>query len=67
LHAGAGLEIFHDHAHHRLRFEVGVDVPTFALAKPEVSLDSACAGCGRTAARDRIYLVPGTVAATWTF
>lgn len=68
LHAGAGFEVFHNHAHHRLRFDVGVDVPTFALAKPEVSVNSpACAGCGRSSASDRLYLVPGTVAATWTF
>lgn len=64
-HGGAGVEVFHDDGHHRLRFELGVDVPTFALAYPEVSL--ACAGCGRSSATERIYLVPATLAATWTF
>src|SRR5687767_8428939 len=37
-HGGVGLEVFHADAHHRLRFDLGVDVPTFALAYPEVSM-----------------------------
>lgn len=64
-HGGVGIEVFHADAHHRLRFDLGVDVPTFALAYPEVSLN--CAGCGRSSASRTIYLVPGTIAATWTF
>lgn len=67
LHAGAGLEVWHDDAHHRLRFDVGVDIPTFALNYPEVSLASDCAGCGRSSASDHVYVVPGTIAASWTF
>jgi hypothetical protein len=67
LHAGAGLEVFHNHPHHRLRFDFGVDVPTFALNYPQVDMASGCAGCGRSSAREHVYLVPGTIAASWTF
>lgn len=41
LHAGAGLEVWHNDAHHRLRFDFGVDLPTFALNYPEVAMASA--------------------------
>ena len=66
-HGGAGLEIFHDHAHHRLRIDLGVDVPTFALDDDITVMSPACAGCGRSSSTNRIYIVPATVAATWTF
>lgn len=66
-HGGLGLEVFHRDAHHRLRFDLGVDVPTFALDEGDTRAETFCAGCGRSSATERIYIVPATLAATWTF
>jgi hypothetical protein len=64
-HLGAGVEVFHDDAHHRLRLGLGVDVPAFALTYPQASL--ACDTCEWFSTGRPLYVIPATIAATWTF
>lgn len=64
-HVGAGVELFHDHAHHRLRLVLGADVPAFAVTYPQAAL--GCEGCASFSTGRPLYLVPATLAATWTF
>jgi hypothetical protein len=61
-HAGVGIEMLHDRAHHRLRIGLGLDVPAYAVTYAQVSL-----GSGWSSQRRPLYLVPATLAATWTF
>jgi hypothetical protein len=64
-HAGGGVELLHDNAHHRLRIGLGIDVPAFAITYPQVAL--GCEGCQWFSTQRPMYIVPATLAVTWTF
>jgi hypothetical protein len=64
-HAGGGIELLHDHAHHRLRIGLGIDVPAFAITYPQANV--GCEGCEWFSTQRPLYLLPASLAATWTF
>lgn len=59
--AAAGVEVWHDRAHHRLAIEAALSLPTFRVEGiPPLSFG------GRTEA-PTLYVVPMTLGARWTF
>jgi hypothetical protein len=60
-HVGAGLELWHDAAHHRLAMDVGVDIPAFRMEGGATTLASWFSS------PTGLYVVPVAVAANWTF
>lgn len=65
-HLGGGIELRHDRAHHRFRFELGVDVPAFAVSsvEPVGCLADSGAICP-SPKTETLYLVPVSLGATW--
>jgi hypothetical protein len=63
-HLGLGVEAWHDQAHGRLGVELGIDLPSF---RHDVgSRGELFAGDGWFSSEKKIYVVPITLAMTWT-